>query len=735
MARSPGDGAHKGLSTTLVVLLVLGLVCLGISVCTGIGILIYLSNGGDEKPVATSAGEPQSAINPETQTWLVMLYFDADDPVLEEDIVFDLNEAEMAGSSKRVRIVAQIDRNKKGYKGDGNWTGARRYEIMKDTDLTEIHSKMVEDLGEVDMSDPDTLVDFAVWAMEAYPADRHVLIMSDHGMGWPGGWTDADNHGEEFVFISLSRLETSLKAITSQSGLKKLDMIGMDACLMGMLEVYSAIAPYATYAVASEEVEPGLGWAYAQFLSALNGNPSMSPADLSNYVVSTYIQKDQRIINKSARASFLKKFGLDPDTSEAALAEAFMAESTLAAVNLSTLPDIYARLDAFAAALKDSDQKKIADSRAYTRVFTNTFDDNYPSPYLDLSHFAAMASRRTGNEETAKAASNLRISIDKAVIAETHGKDRKGATGISIFFPVSGLYWNENVGVELYSTLSNRFVNAALWDDFLAYHYAGQDFNKGIPDIGQRIPAPGLGQDIHIAPLSLSADSIKPGEKVRIKTDINGSQIAYIYLLTLLEIDRDRYLVHYLDYFRGVDVREEDGVYYPVWKVENGKIPIEIEWLPSSFGVCNGTLCSFAYLEPEAFGEMDEESLYSNPGRYIFTEDGIIRDARMFFRNDEDAGMTRIAGFTGGTSTGVAAAAINPQAGDEWQFLDIWIEKTADGSFAFNYHDGNRLSFTGQPFYFGVRESDAGRYRVAIMVEDMDGNDYFQFAPLEITAD
>ncbi|NLF50204.1 MAG: hypothetical protein GX577_03625 [Leptolinea sp.] len=733
MTEIPGNGASKSVPRILIAIVILAMICIGITFCAGLGFWFFSSGDGEEKPASTGAVEMQSTKTTENQTWLVLLYFDADDPVLEEDILFDLNEAEMAGSTKRVKIVAQIDRNKKGFTGDGNWTGARRYEIIKDSDLTAIHSKVIEDLGEVDMSNPDTLVDFTVWAMKTYPADRHVLILSDHGMGWPGGWTDADNHSEDFVFISLSRLEKSLKTITSQTGSKKLDLIGLDACLMGMLEVYSAVAPYASIAVASEEVEPGLGWAYAEFLSALNSNPSMKPTELSNYIVSTYIQKDQRIINQNARAVFLKKYGLDPDTSEETLIEAFTAESTLAAVNLSALPDVYKNLDAFVTALKAINQKKVADSRVYSRAFTNTFDDNFPSPYLDLSHFAAMAAKRTGDKPTASAASNLRISIDKAVIAETHGKNRRGSTGISIFFPVSDLYWNENIGVELYTTLSSRFVKAALWDDFLAYHYADQDFEKGVPEISQRIDAPGLGQNIEIAPLNLSPASVKPGESIRLKTSISGSQIAHIYLLTLLVKDKDNYLVYYFDYFRGIDVREEDGVFYPVWNLENGKIPIDIQWVPSSFGVCNGSLCSFSHLEPEVFGKLDEESLYSSAGRYVFAGESATRDARMYFRNDEDARMTRITGFTGGTNTGIAAAAINPRQGDEWQFLDTWLERSADGGFMFTYHEGNRLAFEDEPFYFGIRPSNAGQYRVAIMVEDMDGNDYFQFAPLEIT--
>ncbi len=42
---------------------------------------------------------------------------------------------------------------------------------------------------------------------------------------------------------------------------------------MSQLEVYSMLEPYARVAVASEGVEPGLGWAYSAFLSLLVYGP------------------------------------------------------------------------------------------------------------------------------------------------------------------------------------------------------------------------------------------------------------------------------------------------------------------------------------------------------------------------------------------------------------------------------------------------------------------------------
>jgi hypothetical protein len=81
--------------------------------------------------------------------WLVMLYEDADDSVLEKDMCFDMNEAEKAGSNSRVTIVAQMDRYAGAYTGDGNWTDAKRFLLTQDSNLDKLSSQAVADLGEV----------------------------------------------------------------------------------------------------------------------------------------------------------------------------------------------------------------------------------------------------------------------------------------------------------------------------------------------------------------------------------------------------------------------------------------------------------------------------------------------------------------------------------------------------------------------------------------------------------
>ena len=177
------------------------------------------------------------------------------------------------------------------------------------------------DLGEANMADGQTLVDFVTWAIQTYPADKYVLILSDHGMGWPGGWSDPTASGQgsrNFPLIHvlgdqlyLNELDAALGEIRSQTGMDKFELIGMDACLMGQLEVLTALAPHARYAVISEETEPSLGWAYTSFLGDLQANPDMSGAELSSSIVESYIQDDQRIVDEQARAGFLAP-GLAP---------------------------------------------------------------------------------------------------------------------------------------------------------------------------------------------------------------------------------------------------------------------------------------------------------------------------------------------------------------------------------------------------------------------------------------
>jgi hypothetical protein len=695
------------------------------------------------RPKATStpavAGGATSANS--NQRWLVILYQDADDKILEQDIYVDLNEAERVGSSQQVQIVAQVDRYRAGYQGDGDWISARRYHITQDDSLNRVSSEMVEDLGEVNMSDASTLVDFVAWAASQYPADKYVLILSDHGMGWPGGWSDAspearDDSGTPLGSalgdeLYLQELDQALADIRSETGIQQFELIGMDACLMAHVEVFSMLAQHARYAVASQETEPALGWAYSSFLANLNKNPAIDGAELGQLIVDSYIQDDQRIVDDQARSEFLRQgsplgglFGSSGGISSRQLAEQISRGITLTAADLTQFPALLENLNNFVYNLQEIDQDSIAQARTYAQSFTNIFGSSVPASYIDLGHFAQLLGRESGSNQIAQAAGSLMDALDSFVVAEKHGPQKPGATGVSIYFPNSRLYGSPTTGPESYNVIARRFVEQSLWDDFLAYHYSGKTFE---PDTSappaaasgnQR--APGAGQ-IEVGPVSLSAKSVAPREEVTLSADISGQNIGYIKLFVgYFDQASNSIYVADSDYLESAETRELDGIYYPVWP-ETESFRLEYAWEPVVFGVSDGQQTITVLFNPESYGATFVEAVYTLDGIYTYADDGQTRPARLYFQNGK---MQSVYGFTG-EAEGSAPRQIIPQTGDTFTVLENWLDLDVQGQVSQTAtQEGGTLTFTDQMFTWVTQDAASGNYIIGLLVEDMDGNTY-----------
>lgn len=188
----------------------------------------------------------------------------------------------------------------------------------------------VEALPAVNMGDPESLRDFIIRSVTQYPAQHYALVLWNHGMGW----LDVDVYagvrgasegraaaqGGEAVaaparralfrstparvaggaqtrpiafddssmdFLDTEGLRSALCEAEAATG-RRLDLVGMDACLMAMIEGARELAPFTDYFVASQEVEPMDGWPYAAILKAVNARPSMSPGALAEVVVDEY---------------------------------------------------------------------------------------------------------------------------------------------------------------------------------------------------------------------------------------------------------------------------------------------------------------------------------------------------------------------------------------------------------------------------------------------------------------
>lgn len=141
-----------------------------------------------------------------------------------------------------------------------------------------------KDLGAVSMTDPSTLYGYIRWCEKTFPASRYGLILWDHGGGSVSGY----GYDEKFAStgsMSLFGVDQALK----DAGVK-FDFVGFDACLMATAETALMLTEHADYLIASEETEPGVGWYYTDWLTALEKNPSMPTIELGQQIVDSFVE-------------------------------------------------------------------------------------------------------------------------------------------------------------------------------------------------------------------------------------------------------------------------------------------------------------------------------------------------------------------------------------------------------------------------------------------------------------
>jgi hypothetical protein len=704
-----------------------------------------------QPPSASATPKPSKktatpkAEKPAKAQWTVLFYMDADDEVLEEDIITDLNEAERVGSTDEVNLVVQIDRYKGGFKGDGNWTNTRRYYLTQDDDLEKTASPVLSDLGEVNMADANTLADFAIWGIKNYPAEHYVLVLSDHGAGWPGGWTDADPGSkpskrestplsEAFgEMIYLNDLDGALKRIQKETGQEKFDLIGFDACLMAQVEVLAAVEPYANYTVFSEETEPSMGWAYTAFLTELVNNPEMPTAELAKSIVKSYIEKDQLVVDDKARQKYVERTYEESKMSASEVSKQELKGVTLTAVDLSASAELFEAIDALVQAMPQMPQKQIAASRRYALTFENVFAETSSNgnPYIDLGSFVKVLKNESKVKAVDDAADQVLAALKKVIIAEKHGTQKKGAMGLSIYFPNSKLFKAEDSGYKSYTRAAQNFSENTLWPDFLTYFYTGQPIaqNKEGPKANAKYRAPGAGQvKMSIAPLKLSSDTATPKTPVNITTTVTGDAVGYIYLfIGRYDEKQEAVQIVDIDYLDSDQTRKLEDQVYPDWGSEN-KIKIDMDWEPFVYNLLAGKSEFPALLEPETYGAELEDTVYTVDGYYQTAENDQERYARLFF--DGNGTFQRMQVFTEKDDQGPVRE-VRPQKGDKFTILEQWFDMTTNNEDVIQ-KEGATITFGGKPITWDSVEAPKGEYVIGLIVEDLEGNTVEEFSALSV---
>lgn len=339
----------------------------------------------------------------------------------------------------------------------------------------------VEVLGEVNTGEPNTLRDFIVRGMRQYPADHYALVIWNHGTGW----LDVDHyapvrdigdpahrsHGAIFRstlrkitegdttrpiayddtskdFLDTAGLRRAFSEAEALTG-RRLDLIGMDACLMAAVEGARELAAHADYFVGSQEVEPMDGWPYALILQGLNATPDMAPADLADRVVRDYARaynaatrQDETVTQSAIR---LAATG-ETETLARALVNALLAREQEA-----VLRSLANRARAEALKFEDRNYRDLGDFAK--RLADKTEWENYPEVTAAAQALYGHLYARTAQAPV------LRVAFRPAYA---------GATGMSVYLPPAEKPLSQRQKeLTIYRQLA--FPQATGWDRLVAW--------------------------------------------------------------------------------------------------------------------------------------------------------------------------------------------------------------------------------------------------------------------------
>jgi hypothetical protein len=701
--------------------------CLACACCAVVGLYFYgdqiiasfnPSTDNPPSPVSTS----QAPVNTTgLAEWTVIVYSAADDEVLEENMWFDINEMELVGSTSQMNIVVQMDRYPGAFAGDGDWTDTRRFLIAQDNDLNSIMSPVVESVGEVDTGDPQTLVNFVTWAIQNYPARKYALVMSDHGGGWTGGFSDMS--AASYSDLSIPEIVSSIQQIQQNTGIAKFELIGFDACLMGQIEVFGSLYPYSNYMVASEEVIPGYGWSYAAWLGQLAQNPAADGRGLSQSIISTYVTNDTLLTGGRASAD------------EIAQEE---ATTTLSAIESARVPDVIGAMNQFVSAVASVDQGLVAEARTYSRSYFSLFGEEVSPSFLDLSNFSEVLTTLTDDADVQQTSVQLRTAIAGAVVAEKHGANMSGSSGIAFHFPDSDLYYYTEYNTEFppyYQESSSRFLEQSVWDEFLAYHYTGQAFapQEGMavaPSRSAEVIAPGA-SEITVGPIEISDTDISGDEIVTVSTTVEGN-VAYIHTaLYFWDPASESYWIGDVSYYIAENTVTVGGVNVPDYGAS--PIQVEYEWSPTLYTLTDGQHDAYVLLEPAEYLSADGETVYAVYGQYTYVDGSAPVDANLYF--DADGNFLYAYAFPDADENGASTPVeITPQTGDQFTDYVQFYTYDANDNPTYSYELSDDVFTWGEEgFSFYSSYPVDGQYAVGIIAYDFDNNFVANFEFLDYT--
>jgi hypothetical protein len=306
--------------------------------------------------------------------------------------------------------------------------------------------ELLADLGPVNMGRQETLQDFITWGLQSYPAERTLLVLWNHGGGPNVGVGPDELFYKTGGTLSLGSIRAAIAAATQTAG-RKLDMVGFDTCVMGCVEVAQALAPYADYLVASEDLEPGTGQDWAALLQHLTTRPADSTESFGRTIVDAFVAKTLAIdLTDDATLSLTDLRKIDAVTTALASVSATLSRA-LAADPVQTW-------------------LAIAQARATAALFHTPPLAMHGAELADMALFSWGSLPLPESERK-----QLLAALEQAVVHEKHSPSLPALAGLTLYLPQRVL----GAGQDLQTYAALSFLPTAQRELMAHCHRVGAD--------------------------------------------------------------------------------------------------------------------------------------------------------------------------------------------------------------------------------------------------------------------
>lgn len=480
----------------------------------------------DEEGASSGKSESAAAEADVSDDWTIMLYLCGTDLESEDGSATDnILECAAVALPENVKLLLCTGGTREWQLEDIDNDRINYLQMSGNGELTKLERKPSASLG-----DPSSLRAFLSYGVDNFPAAHYGVIIWNHGGGVRGVAFDELYDGDSLSVADLARA-------FSESGMQA-EFIGFDACLMATIETAMALAPYAEYMIASEEVEPGEGWDYEALLSHVIANPDTDGAALGKTVCDSYYAKVQDDC------------------------------CTLSVTDLSKIEALCTAFDAMAAEMTGvtGDIDRFRTLRKDIGKAENYGGNTDSEGYFNLVDIGDMVlNAKNVLSDTGDAVLDA---LFDAVVYNVHGSARANANGLSTFYPIKADA----------DTLQDYADTAAFSKNYLTFIEASRrdwrvpaDFSGvGLSDTAAQTPAQTVADDVVTID---TASYLDDNGVFQLTLNQGAAYVADVYF-TLYQMDYAYHEYMFMgrdnDVIASDDGREYSDNFRGVWPALNG---------------------------------------------------------------------------------------------------------------------------------------------------------------------